>query len=64
MSETNAEERTVLRLDMDSEKVTPKCPFHMKEGYLCVLIPEIRYYETCAATPCTVTSPVTVERLH
>lgn len=40
----------------------PLCPFYLKPGMRCVLVPEIRDYDTCGRLPCTVETAVRVSR--
>lgn len=46
----------------ESEIGKPRCPFFLKEGARCVLVPQIKEYDTCGKEPCVVESNVQVSR--
>lgn len=39
----------------------PTCPFYVKKGIRCVLLPRLRRYPVCGAVPCTVDRAVSVD---
>jgi hypothetical protein len=47
---------------MREEKKVASCPFYMREGSRCVLVPQIREYEKCGKGPCKITDSVMVRR--